>query len=186
MLAYTVLTVPDPRLRQVAKPVERVTDEIATMLDRMVTTMYQEDGIGLAATQVGIALRMIVMDIHDHDHDHDHDHGAGCTGGKVYKMVNPEIIWRSDETVESREGCLSVPEQYADVTRYERIKVQYLDENGASHVLEAEGLLSDCIQHEIDHLDGILFVDHLSSMKRSLLTNKAKKVVAQRLRDRQS
>ena len=173
MQPYTVLTVPDPRLRQKASPIEKVTDEIRDIFERMIITMDEEDGIGLAATQVGIDKRLVVMDVHDHE--------EGECGGErcqLYRLANPEIIWRSDEEEQSSEGCLSVPGQYAEVTRAKGIKIQYLDENNGQQTLEATGLLADCIQHEIDHLDGILFIDHLSALKRKMLTQKAKKVVA--------
>lgn len=173
MQPYTVLTVPDPRLRQKASAIPTVDDEIREIFDRMIITMDEEDGIGLAATQVGINKRLIVMDVHDHE--------EGACGGErcqLYRLANPEIIWRSDETEQSSEGCLSVPGQYAEVTRAKALKIEYLDEKNETQFLEATGLLADCIQHEIDHLDGILFVDHLSAMKRKLLVQKAKKVAA--------
>lgn len=174
MTPYTVLTVPDPRLRIKAKPIDSVTDEIREIFERMVLTADAEDGIGLAATQVGIDKRLIILDVHDHEEEE-------CGSCKIYKIANPEIIEKSDETEQSSEGCLSVPEQYAEVTRAKTVKIRYLDENNVEKTLEAHGLLSDCIQHEIDHLDGILFIDHLSPMKRKMLIQKAKKAVAQRL-----
>ena len=173
MQPYTVLKVPDPRLRQKASPVDAVDASIRDIFDRMIVTMDKEDGIGLAATQVGINKRLIVMDVHDHE--------EGACGGarcQLYRLANPQIIWRSDETEQSSEGCLSVPGQYAEVTRAKAIKLQYLDENNKTQLLDATGLLADCIQHEIDHLDGILFVDHLSAMKRKILVQKAKKFAA--------
>ncbi len=173
MKPYTVLTVPDSRLRQKAAPIDAVTDEIREIFERMIVTMDQEDGIGLAATQVGIDKRLIVMDIHDHE-----DGECGSERCQLYRLANPEIIWRSDETEQSSEGCLSVPGQYAEVTRAHAVKMQYLDENNEKKVIEATGLLADCIQHEIEHLDGILFIDHLSAMKRKMLIQKAKKVAA--------
>ena len=177
MKPYTVLTVPDPRLRQKAVPIEAVDDEIREIFERMVVTMDKEDGIGLAATQVGIDKRLVVMDVHDHEEGEcgAENDGARC---QLYRLANPEIIWRSDETEQSSEGCLSVPGQYAEVTRAQAIKMQYLDENNKTQTLEATGLLADCIQHEIDHLDGILFVDHLSAIKRKMLVQKAKKIAA--------
>jgi peptide deformylase len=165
MEPFKVLTVPDPRLKIKAQPVAQVDDTIRDILERMLITMYKEDGIGLAATQVDIHKRLIVIDLRENDQS------------RPYKLVNPEIIWTSDALQPFPEGCLSVPGQYADVMRPNAIKVRYLDENGTAQVLEAEGLLADCLQHEIDHLNGILFVDHLSSLKRKLLIQKAAKTV---------
>ena len=171
---YKVLIVPDPRLKDVASPVETITDETRLILDRMVKTMMIEDGVGLAATQVGITQRLIVMNIPD---ETEHDHGADghCEHCHIYKLVNPEITERSETKRASKEGCLSIPNQYGDVMRHEWVKVKYLDENGQEQSFHAEGLLSDCIQHEIDHLDGILFIDYLSGMKRRMMIQKAKK-----------
>ena len=166
METFKDLTVPDSRLKIKAQPVEQIDDTIRDILERMLITMYKEDGIGLAATQVNIHKRLVVMDIRENEQYF------------PYKMVNPEIIWTSDCLHSFPEGCLSVPGQYAEVMRPKAIKVKYLDENGAAQLLEAEGLLADCMQHEIDHLNGILFVDHLSSLKRKLLIQKAAKAVA--------
>ena len=184
MKPYTVLTVPNPKLRHKASPVAEVNDEIRTIFERMIVTMKVEDGIGLAATQVGIDKRLIVMNIEGEDdahHHHDHDHeGGGCNHhhGTIHRLANPEIIEKSSEMQKLMDGCLSVPDQHAEVSRAKSVKIRYLDENNESQTLEAEGLLAFCIQHEIDHLDGILFVDHLSAMKRKLIVQRAMKVVA--------
>ena len=178
MQPYTVLTVPDSRLHQKASPIEAVDDHIREIFERMILTMDKEDGIGLAATQVGLDKRLIVMDVHDHEEG---ECGADKEGGnrcQLYRLANPEIISLSDEEELSSEGCLSVPGQYAEVIRAKRVKIQYLDENNKQQTLEAEGLLADCIQHEIDHLDGILFIDHLSAIKRKMMVQKAKKAAA--------
>jgi len=182
MKPYPVLTVPDPRLRQKADPIENVDDEIREIFERMILTMNKEEGIGLAATQVGINKRLTVIEVHDHEDDDKCD-GNPCP---LYRIANPEIIWSSDEDKPSKEGCLSVPGQYAEITRSKAVKIQYLDENNEVQTLEAEGLLGDCIQHEIDHLNGRLILDHLSPMKRKLLTQKAKKHEMQQKQDQQA
>jgi peptide deformylase len=129
--------------------------------------MYDAPGIGLAANQVGILNRVLVMDLEYRDGE----------GGNPYYMANPEIIWKSEEISVLEEGCLSVPQQYAEVERPEKVKVKYLDYNGEEKELEAKGLLSHCVQHEIDHLDGVVFIDYLSSLKRNMLIRKVKKIV---------
>jgi len=179
MKPYTVLTVPNPKLRQKAAPIAEVNDEIRTIFERMIVTMNVEDGVGLAATQVGIDKRLIVMNIEDDNHNHDHD--GGCCGhhhGTVYRLANPEIIEKSSEMQTLTDGCLSVPDQYAEVSRAHSVKILYLDENNDSQTLEADGLLAFCIQHEIDHLNGILFTDHLSAVRRKLIIQRAMKVIA--------
>lgn len=184
MKPYTVLTVPNPKLRHEAAPVAEVNDEIRTIFERMIVTMKVEDGIGLAATQVGIDKRLIVMNIEGDDdahHHHDHDHEGGCCGhhhGTIHRLANPEIIEKSSEMQTLMDGCLSVPDQHAPVSRAKSVKIRYLDENNETKTLEADGLLAFCIQHEIDHLNGVLFVDHLSAMKRKLIVQRAMKVVA--------
>ncbi len=161
MAKLTVLTVPDTRLRIKAKPVSVIDDTIKYILDDMVETMHAEDGIGLAAPQVGISLRLVVISLDSET---------------IYKMVNPEITWRSNEESVCNEGCLSVPEQNAEVKRPKAIKMTYLDENGISQAIESDDLLATCIQHEIDHLNGKLYIDYLSSLKRQLYINKVKRL----------
>lgn len=165
MPLLNVLTVPDPRLRIKAKPVSNVDDKIRTIFDDMIETMYAEDGAGLAAPQVGIDLRLVVIDVSD-----------SAPGTTVFKMINPEITWRSDEMSVCNEGCLSVPEQRAEVSRPKAIKMHYLDENGTLQHIESDDILATCIQHEIDHLDGKLYIDYLSSLKRQMFINKVKRM----------
>lgn len=178
MQAYTVLTVPNPKLHHKAAPIEKVDDSIRNIFDRMVLTMDVEDGIGLAATQVGIDKRLIVMNIHDHEE-------GACQGHHhtTHRFANPEIIEKSSEMQTLMDGCLSVPDQHAKVSRAESVTVQYLDENNKTQTLKAEGLLAFCIQHEIDHLNGVLFIDHLSALKRKFFIQKALKVMARYARE---
>ncbi len=193
MKPYTVLTVPNPKLRHEAAPVAEVNDEIRTIFERMIATMHVEDGIGLAATQVGIDKRLIVMSIEDgkddHNHNHGHDHEGGCCGhnhGTIHRLANPEIIEKSSESQTLMDGCLSVPDQHAEVSRAKSVKIRYLDENNDSQTLEAEGLLAFCIQHEIDHLNGVLFVDHLSAIRRKLMVQKAMKIIARQEKEQRN
>lgn len=170
MAIRPVLTAPDPRLKAVSEPVAKVDDEVRRLVDDLVESMYAADGIGLAAIQVGVAKRVLVMDIDQRD-------------GKKNPMtfINPEILWASDELATFQEGCLSVPEIWDDVERPARIRAVYLDRNGARQELEADGLLATCLQHEMDHLNGILFLDHLSKLKRSIALRKLAK--AKRLKE---
>jgi peptide deformylase len=165
MAVLPILTVPDPRLRVKAKPVAVVDDKIRQILDDMLETMYHAKGIGLAATQVGIALRLVVIDL-----------SAKDTPFTPMKLVNPQITWTSQELETCQEGCLSVPEQFADVSRPKGVKMTYQDEHGKDHVLETDEFLATCIQHELDHLDGKLYIDYLSSLKRTILVNKVKRL----------
>ena len=176
---YPVLTVPDPRLREKALPVQDVDKEARDIFDRMIQTMRQDDAIGLAAIQVGITKRLIVIDVHDHQDNN-------CQDCKVYCMANPEITYSAPEERLYPEGCLSVPGQYPEIKRPERVTVQYIDENNKKQTLKAEGLLAVCVQHEIDHLDGILFTDYLSPMKRKLVLQRGKKVAAQKNKNKQN
>jgi len=164
MAVLEVLVAPDPRLKTKARPVGRVDDEIRALMDDMVETMYAAKGIGLAAPQVGVAKRVIVMDLARE--------GDPAT---PRKFVDPEIVWASDETVPCEEGCLSVPDQYAEVERPKAVRVRYRDENDEVREIDCEGLLAVCIQHEMDHLEGVLFVDHLSALKRSMILRKVQK-----------
>jgi peptide deformylase len=164
MAILPILSIPDTRLRTKALPVATVDTEIQSLMHDMLETMhYQDRGIGLAANQVGVLKRIIVVDIGREYHPH------------PLKMANPEVFWHSTDFHTIQEGCLSVPEQWAEISRFNHIKVRYLDENNTPQELEAQGLLSCCIQHEIDHLDGVLFVDHLSEMKRRVLISRALK-----------
>lgn len=161
MTVLSIIVAPDPRLKVVCKPVENVDTEIADLMADMLETMYLAPGIGLAAPQVGVAKRVIVVD----------PAPKGAEPQPV-KMANPELMEFSKEVRKHAEGCLSFPSHYSDVIRFRKIKVRYIDENNQENVTDAEDLLAACIQHEIDHLDGILFVDHISMLKRSIILRK--------------
>ena len=165
MALRDILIVPDPRLKQECEEVAEVNDEIRELLDDMLETMYAAPGIGLAAPQIGVMKRVVVMDVSDDKEK-----------PQPLKLVNPEIIWESEDTSVYQEGCLSIPEQYADVERPAEVGLRYLDENGKEHEIEADGLLATCIQHELDHLDGILFTDYLSALKRNMIPKKVQKL----------
>jgi len=164
MAILPILVAPHPVLKQKAKPVEKVDARVAQLMDDMLETMYDAQGIGLAAPQVGVLERVIVVDVHEKGEER-----------RPMKLANPEIVWASDELVPCEEGCLSVPDQYADVTRPKAVRVRYLDQQNEIRELEADGMLAVCIQHEIDHLNGVLFVDHLSMLKRNMLLRKLQK-----------
>ena len=161
MALLPIITAPDPRLKLQAKPVDKVDAATRRLMDDMLETMYVAPGIGLAAPQVGVAKRIIVIDVADKGQP-----------PHPYRMANPEIVWASDDKATYEEGCLSVPEYYADVERSARVRVRYLDEQNEIRELEAEGLLAVCVQHEIDHLAGTLFVDHISALKRGIILRK--------------
>jgi peptide deformylase len=161
MTQLTILRFPDPRLRTVARPVDAVDDSVRRLADDMLETMYAASGIGLAATQVNRDVRMLVMDI-------------SAERDAPMVLINPEIVSRDGSQV-CEEGCLSVPGEYAEVERAERIRVRALDRDGESREIEADGLLAVCIQHEIDHLDGKVFVDYLSPLKRRMIEKRLKK-----------
>ncbi|MGE3623690.1 MAG: peptide deformylase [Bdellovibrionales bacterium] len=165
MTRIPIRIIPDPVLRQKAQPIPAVDKRVAQFMNDMLESMYLSHGIGLAANQVGSLERIITVDISEERN-----------GTKALLMANPEITWSDpEETFTYREGCLSIPEQYADVTRPKRIRLTYLDASGKPQEMEAEDLMSQCIQHEIDHLNGILFIDHLSALKRSMITRKVEK-----------
>ncbi len=172
MTEYKIVTVPHPALKQKSKAVETVDDTIRKQMDGMLKTMYDAPGIGLAANQVGILNRVLVMDLSKRDEEEKPN--PIC-------MANPEIIYESDELSLMEEGCLSVPKQYADIERPKIVRVKYLDYNGKEAELEADNLLSHCVQHEIDHLDGILFVDYLSTLKRKMILKRIDKLKKQNL-----
>jgi len=161
MAILPIIVAPDPRLKKKCAPVERVDDTVRRLMDDMLETMYQAPGIGLAAPQVGVLKRVLVVDVGEQDEQR-----------RPYLMANPELVWVSDEDATYEEGCLSLPEHYADVVRPAAIKVRYLDRENEIRELDAEGLLGTCIQHEMDHLDGILFVDHISALKRNMILRK--------------
>jgi peptide deformylase len=164
MALREIITAPDSRLKVISKPVAGVDDALRALMDDMLETMYAAPGIGLAAIQVGVPKRVIVMDIAR----------EGEPPTPRY-FVNPEIVWASDETAVYEEGCLSVPEIYDGVERPARCRIEYLDYDGKKRVMEADGLLATCIQHEIDHLNGVLFIDHLSRLKRDMVLRRLTK-----------
>jgi peptide deformylase len=168
MAVLPIIIAPDPRLAKPAKPVAKVDDSIRRLMADMLETMYQAPGIGLAAPQVGVLKRVIVVDC-----------AKSGDPPQPYKMANPEILWESEELLVNNEGCLSLPEHYADVTRPAEVKVRYLDEQNEIRELHAKGLLATCIQHEIDHLEGTLFVDHISALKRNIILRKLQKTKRQ-------
>ena len=170
MTIRPILTAPDPRLRQVSKPVDTVDDELRALMDDMLETMYDAPGIGLAAIQIGVPKRVIVMDLAGEDEEPD---------PRYY--VNPELLDPSEDTNLYEEGCLSVPEFFDEVERPARCRVKFLDYNGDEQIIDADGMLAACIQHEMDHLEGVLFIDHLSRLKRERILKKLKK--EQRLAD---
>ena len=159
-----IITIPNPILRKVSEPVKTVNIEIKKLLKDMLETMYEAPGIGLAAVQVGVLKRIIVIDISQKDEKK-----------KPLFIINPELTYKSDDLVSYEEGCLSIPNQFAEVKRPNKCNINYLDFEGNKKEIKAEGLLATCIQHEIDHLNGILFIDHLSKLKKDLIIKKAKK-----------
>jgi peptide deformylase len=164
MAIREILVVPNPVLKQVSQPVDKVDDELRALMDDMLETMYDAPGIGLAAIQIGVAKRVIVMDLSGPDEE------------KAPRyFVNPEILWRAEETAPYEEGCLSIPEIYDEVERPARVKLKYLNYQGEEVIEDAEGLFAVCIQHEMDHLEGVLFIDHLSRLKRDRAVAKVKK-----------
>lgn len=165
MALLPIIIAPDPRLKMVCAEVTNITPEIFILMDDMLDTMYSAPGIGLAAPQVGVTKRIIVADVCKEENKRE-----------PRRLINPEISWKSDEMFAYEEGCLSLPEQYSDVARPKEVGIRYLDEKGKRRELEAEGLLAVCLQHEMDHLDGILFVDHISSLKRNVILRKLKKL----------
>src|SRR5665213_1010629 len=173
MTVLPVIIAPDPRLKMTAKPVAKVDAAVRRLMDDMVETMYQSIGIGLAAPQVGVARRIIVLDV-------------AREGEKPnpLRLANPEILWRSKEETVANEGCLSLPEHYAEVSRPAEIKLRYLDHENEIREIDATGLLATCIQHEIDHLDGVLFVDHISALKRGMILRKLAKAKRSRVPER--
>ena len=165
MTILPIITAPDKRLKEKCELVDNVNAGVSQLMQDMLETMYLAPGVGLAAPQIGILKRIIVVDV-----------GKAEENRQPYCMANPELIWVSNSKVVHEEGCLSLPEHYADVRRPERICVKFIDEKNSTRKLEADGFLATCIQHEIDHLEGVLFVDHLSSLKRNMILRKLKKV----------
>jgi peptide deformylase len=170
MALLPIIEVPDPRLKQISAPVEAVNDEVRALIADMFETMYAAPGIGLAAVQVGVPKRLLVIDLQEPEEED----GEPVRDPRVF--INPEILTHSDRQVPYTEGCLSVPDQYAEVDRPERIRARWLDEQGAQHEEDIDGLLAVCLQHEMDHLEGILFIDHLSRLKREMILRKIAKL----------
>src|SRR3954470_10095969 len=170
MALLPIVEVPDPRLRQISSPVETVDDEVRALVSDMFETMYAAPGIGLAAVQVGVAKRILVIDLQEPEEEG----GEPIRDPRVF--INPEILEHSDREVPYTEGCLSVPDQYAEVDRPDRIRARWLDLDGKVREEEIEGLLATCLQHEMDHLNGILFIDHLSRLKREMILKKLTKL----------
>jgi peptide deformylase len=164
MAIKTILTEPNKILRQISNPVDHVGEEEQKLMDDMLETMYAAPGIGLAAIQIGIPKRIIIMDISRKKENKNPLH-----------FINPEIVWKADEDIIYEEGCLSVPNQFAEINRSKECHLKYLDYFGQPQLLKAEGLLATCIQHEIDHLEGILFIDYLSKLKKTMIIKKLSK-----------
>ena len=169
MAIRPIIEAPDPLLRQVSSPVEAITPEIQTLIDDMFETMYAAPGIGLAAIQVGVPKRILVIDLQDPPEE----------GGEPVRnplvFINPEILRTSDTERPYNEGCLSVPDQYAEIDRPDSIRARWLDRDGKVHEEEIEGMLATCLQHEMDHLEGVLFIDYLSRLKRDMILRKLAK-----------
>jgi peptide deformylase len=159
-----IITLPDRTLRAASVPVESVDDEVRRFLDDMLETMYEAPGIGLAAVQVGLPRRLVTIDVAKREDEN--------ADPNPLFLINPEILWRSDERAVHEEGCLSIPEYYAEVERPASVRVRYLDRDGKLQEIEAGSILAVCLQHEIDHLDGVLFIDHLSKLKRDMVIKK--------------
>jgi peptide deformylase len=164
MARRDILILPDKRLRQVSEPVKKIDADIRRLVEDMFETMYEAPGIGLAAIQVGTPKRVVTMDLAKKDDPKE-----------PQVFLNPEIVWVSEDKATYEEGCLSIPEYYDEVERPAQVKVKYLDLEGAPHEIEASGLLATCLQHEIDHLNGVLFIDHLSKLKRDRVLKKFSK-----------
>ncbi|MGO4565331.1 peptide deformylase [Rhizobium sp. 2YAF20] len=161
MTIKPLIILPDPLLRQVSKPIERVDAETKRLAQDMLDTMYDAPGIGLAAVQIGVERRMLVIDVSREDEER-----------TPLVFINPEILTSSDDRSVYEEGCLSIPDYYAEVERPAKVTVKYIDRDGKDQMVEAEGLLATCLQHEIDHLNGVLFIDHISRLKRDMVIKK--------------
>ncbi|MEX2643815.1 MAG: peptide deformylase [Acetobacterales bacterium] len=165
MTVRDIIIAPDPRLKVRSAPVTEIDDSLRGLTEDMLETMYAAPGIGLAAPQIGIHRRIVVIDAAKDEQ----------APREPLRLINPHVLWNSDERAVAEEGCLSVPGHYADVERPKAVRVKYLDIEGAGREIEAEGLLARCLLHEIDHLDGILFLDHLSALKRNMILRKMRK-----------
>jgi peptide deformylase len=165
MALLPIIVAPDPRLARVAEPVPEVNAAVRKLMDDMLETMYLAPGIGLAAPQVGVNKRVLVVDV-----------SRDAKKPEPLRVANPEIVWLSDEKAAYEEGCLSLPEQYSDVVRPISVRVRYLDQDNKQQEIEAKDLLATCLQHEIDHLQGKLFVDHVSALKRGIILRRLQKM----------
>ena len=166
MSKLDIITLPDRKLRMTSDPVERVDDDLRKFMDSMLEAMYEAPGIGLAAIQVGVPRRVITVDVATRESEEEEPKPNPLF------LVNPQILWRSDDFAIAEEGCLSIPEYFAEVERPAQVRVAYLDRDGKPQEIEAEGILAVCLQHEIDHLDGKLFIDYLSKLKRDMVIKK--------------
>ena len=175
MAILEILEVPHPGLRAVARPVEQITDDTRAIVADMFDTMYDARGIGLAATQVAIEQRIVVIDLQEPEGSNGEGADDAKPARQPHAFINPELVSVSDELSSYSEGCLSIPEQYAEVERPARCTLKWLDEQGAAHEAEYDGLMATAIQHEIDHLNGVLFIDHISKLKRDMLLKKLSK-----------
>jgi peptide deformylase len=182
MTILPIIIAPDPRLKEKSAPVEKITPEILSLMEDMLDTMYASNGIGLAAVQVGVLKRIIVVDT-EWGSPRYREEGVprteGFAPGNPIRMINPEVIAASPEFSSYNEGCLSFPGQYSDVDRPATVTIRYMDEHGKAQTLKAEGLLATCVQHEMDHLEGIVFVDHISRLKREMILKRLKKEKSQ-------
>jgi peptide deformylase len=167
MALRSIITFPDPRLRLISAPVSAVDDTVRALMDDMLETMYEAPGVGLAAIQIAVPKRVIVLDVAKREDE--------TAAPQPLCLVNPEIIFASDDVSTYQEGCLSIPDIYEDVERPARVRARYLDRAGREQEIEAEGILAICLQHEFDHLNGVLFIDHISRLKRELLMKKFRK-----------
>jgi peptide deformylase len=167
MALRSIITFPDPRLRLISAPVSAVDDTVRALMDDMLETMYEAPGVGLAAIQIAVPKRVIVLDVAKREDE--------TAAPQPLCLVNPEIIFASDDVSTYQEGCLSIPDIYEDVERPARVRARYLDGAGREQEIEAEGILAICLQHEFDHLNGVLFIDHISRLKRELLMKKLRK-----------
>jgi peptide deformylase len=168
MAVREILVIPDQRLREVSRPVAKITPQVKALVEDMFETMYDAPGIGLAAIQIGVPERIITMDIAKREREGDDEEPK--SNPRVF--INPEIVWKSEEKAPYEEGCLSIPEYYEEVERPAKVRMRYTDLDGRQHEEDAEGLFATCIQHEVDHLNGVLFIDYLSKLKRDRVTRK--------------
>ena len=176
MAVLPIVEIPDPRLRLMCEPIAAIDDEVRQLSSDMIETMYAARGIGLAAIQVGVARRVVVIDLQERETEEPVEEAEAAEAVRDPKTyINPEILWVSDETSRYQEGCLSIPEQYAEVERPARCRVAWMDLDGQRHEEEMGGLLATCMQHEIDHLNGVLFIDHITRLKRDMLLKKLAK-----------